>query len=106
MIQASVPLLTALQQGMAELVPTTTQAELASQASQTLVAHKIEEESKMLAAVEEDEEAHGVSRDAPKNSQNFTGQEHKKRQKQSEVYVETAPSYHNPLAGFLVSEKV
>lgn len=106
MIETTIPLLNAQQQGMAQLVPTTTRAELVAQIAQSVVVEKMNEDSKKLAEVEEDQDAHGVSRDLPHNSQEYPEQERKKREKQAEVYAETAPSYHNPLAGFLVSEKV
>lgn len=104
MIDPTVPLLNAQQQGMAPLVNAlTTRAEVIAQASQTIVAELIEDESKKLEKVADDPTASTVT-DREHHSQEFVEQERDRREPEQDV--ETAPSYHNPMAGHLLNTKV
>ena len=99
-----IPLLNAQQQGMAPLInAVTTRAEVIAQASQTMVADLIKEEEQKLDKVADDPGASTVS-EREQGSQEFVPQEQTPRE--PEENVETAPSYHNPLAGHLLSTKV
>ena len=98
-----IPLLNAQQQGMAPLVnAVTTRAEVIAQASQTIVADLIKEEGKKLEKVADDPTSSTVT-EREHSSPDFTEQEERR---EPEEDVETAPSYHNPLAGHLLSTKV
>jgi len=104
MVDPIIPLLNAQQQGMAPLVnAVATRAEVMAQASQTIVAELVKEEGKRLAKVADDPEASTISEEQ-QGSQEFTEQEHTRREPEEDV--ETAPSYHNPMAGHLLSTKV
>ncbi len=104
MIDPTIPLLNAQQQNIAPLVnAVATRPEMIAQASKDIVAALIEEESKKLDKLAEDPNASSIT-DEEQGSSHFSEKEQTPRE--PEENIETAPSYHNPLAGHLLSTKV
>lgn len=101
----TIPLLNAQQQGMAPYATAAlVKGEVLSQTTQTLSYQRLQEESEQLGKVIENQAANTVNDEKEGEADTPTPQQQTKREPQEDV--ETAPSYHNPLAGNLLNEKV
>ena len=104
MIDSIIPLLNAQQQGMSSLVNSVvTRSEVIAQASQDIVGDLIKEENQKLNKVADDPAEMSVS-EREHDSPEFA--EHEDTRREPEDDVDTAPSYHNPMAGKLLNTKV
>lgn len=104
MIDPTIPLLNAQQQGMSPLINAlATRSDVIAQTSQVTVAELIKEESEKLDKIEGGPEGLTVT-DQEHTSQEFVEQEYIRREPEEDI--ESAPSYHNPLAGHLLNTKV
>lgn len=101
-----IPLLNAQQQGMAPYaVAALVKDDVAAQTTQVIAKQTIQEESEQLGKIVENQNASMVTDEKEGEAETPTPHQ-KKKQREPLEDVETAPSYHNPLAGNLLNEKV